>query len=176
MSQHLNTLINTAPNSIAITAVLKRLPEPVLPKNEIAQHTDACHLTIAELISEITKKAENADDQTIRSAFLMRELRKRVEGGKLGPEVKWYEWALKNLDMRVSRLKELQRIAKAKEPRAELERLRNLATERVKRYVANAEISPEMQMRARVARFAKKAHADQVRILDDLVYKMTKLH
>jgi hypothetical protein len=62
-------------------------------------------------------------------------------------------------------LKELQRIAKATYPRAELVRLRNLATELLKRHMAKAKISLEMQMRARVARLARKAKIDQVRIL-----------
>jgi len=54
-------------------------------------------------------------------------------------------------------LKELQRIAKATYPRAELVRLRNLATERLKRHMAKAKISLEMQMRARVAKARKES-------------------
>ncbi len=75
------------------------------------------------LAEKITQSATQADDQTIEAARLISEARKRVEAGEAG-DTTWYEWAPKNIKLSLSRLRELQRIAEAQDPRKELERLR----------------------------------------------------
>ncbi len=76
--------------------------------------------TLAEKIAQC---ATQADDQTIEGARLISEARKRVEAGEAG-DTTWYSWAPKNIKLSMSRLRELQRIAEAQDPRKELERLR----------------------------------------------------
>jgi len=75
------------------------------------------------LAKEIAQHATQGDRQTIEAAMLMRAARSRIENGELG-ETTWYEWARKNIKLSETRLRELQRIAKAEDPQKELERLR----------------------------------------------------
>ena len=166
MHSYPNTLAAAASNSTVAMAVLKRPPQPVIEVNS---------LSIPELIFEITRKSDNADDQTIHSAMMLRQLRLRVQRGELGPNVNWYEYALHAVKLRRSRLKELDRIANAKDPRHELDRLRHLAVERAKNHKAKSakdETLTEKQMRDKVARFAKKGPVEQVRELARLAEPM----
>ncbi len=75
------------------------------------------------LAEKITRYATEADKQTIEAVNLIHEARKRVEAGEAG-DTNWYSWAPKNIKLSMSRLRELQRIAEAQDPRKELERLR----------------------------------------------------
>ncbi len=61
------------------------------------------------------------------------ESRKRVEAGEAG-DTNWYSWATKNIKLSLSRLRELQRIAAADNPRKELERQRKVTQKRVERH------------------------------------------
>ncbi len=61
------------------------------------------------------------------------EARKRVKAGDAG-DVTWETWARENINLCDSRLRELQRIAKAEDPRKELERQRQMTRERVERH------------------------------------------
>ncbi len=79
--------------------------------------------SLETLAEKIARYSTEADKQTIEAADLIREARKRVEAGKAG-DTTWYEWAPKNIKLSLSRLRELQRIAEAQDPRKELERLR----------------------------------------------------
>ena len=176
MAQISNTQSTSPQNAVAHIAVSKRRPERDEPDDDAALSLRLHHMAIAELISQLKVKTTSADDETIGSALIIREIRRRVEDGELGNGSTWYEWALENLDLRKSRLKELHRIAEAKNPRAEMARLQNLACERAKRHGAKNEREPELRMRARVAYFAKKGPAEQVRILDNLVCKMPTLN
>ncbi len=79
--------------------------------------------SLGALAEKIAHCATQADDQTIEAAHLIREARKRVEAGEAG-ETTWYEWARNNIKLSMSRVRELQRIGDAKDPRKELKRLR----------------------------------------------------
>ena len=89
--------------------------------------------TLETLAEKIAQSATEAEEHTIKAALLVREARKRVEAGEAG-EVTWYEWARKNIKLSMSRLRELQRIAKAEDPKKELERIRKKTQERVERH------------------------------------------
>jgi hypothetical protein len=172
MDHYLNTATSPAPNTAVAAAVLKRRPEPIFSKS--APKADVSNLTNEQLIGAINTKSATADDQVIQSAFMVRGLRRRVEAGDFGPDINWYEWAWNTLHRGETRLKELNRISNAKNPVEELNRLRGNAIERAKRHVTKNEVSKEMQMRNRVARFAKKAPIDKVQMLDDLVCKLLR--
>ena len=88
------------------------------------QSVNACSL--AELAKKIEDCAAEVDNRTIEAAFLVRQLRSRIEAGEAGP-VTWCQWAPKHINLCRSRLRELQRIAEADDPRAELARVRKLA-------------------------------------------------
>ena len=94
--------------------------------------------TLAEKIAQCAKQA---DEHTITAALLMREARKRIEAGELG-DVKWTEWAPKNIELSFSRLRELQRIAEAEDPQKELERTRKKTQERVQRHREKKKSAP----------------------------------
>jgi len=90
--------------------------------------------TVAQLTSEIEQTARLADDATLVAAMALRELRKAIEAGAVGADVKWFAWARKNIRITEARLYRLQAIAEAADPNAELERIRKLDRERAKRY------------------------------------------
>ncbi len=69
----------------------------------------------------------------IEAAKLVGEARKRIDPGEAG-KVTWETWARENINLGDSRLRELQRIAKAKDPQKELERQREMTRERVERH------------------------------------------
>ena len=89
--------------------------------------------TLETLAVKIVQYATEADDKSIEAAKLIREARKRVEAGEAG-DITWYSWAPKNIKLSMSRLRELQQIAKADDPQKELERLRKGNRERVARH------------------------------------------
>jgi vacuolar-type H+-ATPase subunit I/STV1 len=89
--------------------------------------------SLGALAEKIAHCATQADEHTITAALLIREARKRVEAGEAG-ETTWYEWARNNIKLSMSRLRELQRIAEAQDPRKELERIRKKTQERVERH------------------------------------------
>ncbi len=79
--------------------------------------------TLGALAVKIALYATEADEKTIEAAKLVGEARKRVEAGEVG-DTNWYSWAPKNIKLLLSRLRELQFIAAAGDPRKELKRLR----------------------------------------------------
>ena len=85
------------------------------------------------LAKRIAQYATEADEKTLEAAKLVGEARKRVEAGDAG-EVTWETWAREKLKLGDSRLRELQRIAKAKDPQKELERQREMTQKRVERH------------------------------------------
>ncbi len=89
--------------------------------------------TLETLAKKIARYANEADERTIEAAMLLRAARSRIENGELG-ETKWYVWARKNINLSMTRLRELQRIAGAEDPQKELERLREKARVRVERH------------------------------------------
>ncbi len=82
------------------------------------------------LAEKIAQCATRAEEQMIEAAHLIREARKRVDAGEAG-KITWYEWAPKNIKLSASRLRELQSIAEAADPRKELKRIRKLTQKRV---------------------------------------------
>ncbi len=89
--------------------------------------------TLEALVEKITRYFTEADEKTIEAAKLICEARKRVEAGEVG-KIKWETWARENIKLCDTRLRELQRIAKAKDPQKELERQREMTRERVERH------------------------------------------
>jgi len=89
--------------------------------------------TLEVLAKKIARYATEADEKTIEAAKLIREARKRVEAGEAG-DITWYSWAPKNIKLSMSRLRELQRIAAAEDPRKELKRQRKLTQVRVENH------------------------------------------
>jgi hypothetical protein len=159
----------TAVTGPLATAVLQRPFRPVV---------EVSALSIPQLIVEITRESDDADDQTIHSALMLRQLRIRVQAGELGPNVNWYEYALQAVKLSKSRLKELDKIARAKDPCVELNYLRHLAVERAKRHKPRSAIDEplsDQQMRDKVKAFARKASAAQLEILARLCEPMPAL-
>ncbi len=97
--------------------------------------------TLETLAKKIAQHATEGDKQTIEAAILMRAARSRIENGELG-KTTWYEWARKNIDLSMTRLRELQRIAGAEDPQKELERLREKARSRVERHRVKKRSAP----------------------------------
>ena len=155
MNIHSFTSTLAASNFNVDAVVLTRLHEP-------------SGLSIPDLVTSINEKGILTDCQIVQNAMRVRELRIRVEKGELGPNIKWLEYAAQTFGKKSTRLKELNQIAKAKDPFHELNRLKNLATEKAKRFKAKTdknETLTEKQMRDAVKRFAKKGPIDQVETL-----------
>lgn len=123
--------------------------------------------SLEALIQEIETRANKADDHIIAAALRLRELRQRIEGGELGENVKWMEWARKSFrNISISRLYELSAIAEAEDPRAELELQREKTREKVKRHrekMAALERAIEPERKELIA-WAKIAPIDEVRL------------
>ena len=79
--------------------------------------------SLKSLAHKIVKCATAADEQTIEAAKMIRAARARIENGEAG-ENSWSDWVHDNSELSGSRLRELQRIADAKDPNAELEEIR----------------------------------------------------
>ncbi len=89
--------------------------------------------TLAALAVKIARYATEADEKTIEAARMIRKVRMRVEAGEAG-DITWISWAPKNIKLSMSRLRELQRIAAAEDPRKELQRQRKLIQVRVENH------------------------------------------
>ena len=97
--------------------------------------------TLEVLAEKIARYATEADEKSIEAANLIGEARKRVEAGDAG-DITWYAWALKNIKLSPSRLRELQRIAEAEDPQKELERQRKVTQKRVERHREKKKSAP----------------------------------
>jgi len=86
--------------------------------------------TLEALAVKIALYANEADEKTLEAAKMIREARERVEAGEAG-KADWETWARENIKLCDSRLRELQRIAEAEDPRKELKRQRKLTQVRV---------------------------------------------
>ena len=129
--------------------------------------------TLSAVAAKIAQYATEADERTVEAAKLVREARQRVEAGESG-ETTWYSWAIENIKLSPSRLRELQRIAEAKDPQKAIEHLRQKTRERVARHrqtkaaplrnggaVATETVEIEAE-RERLITWAQKAPLDQV--------------
>ncbi len=113
---------------------------------------------------KIEAHAKKSDEHVISAALLMREARRRVDAGEAG-DIKWGGWALENIKLSPSRLRDLQRIAVADDPMKELERQRKLtqmrvAEHRLKRAGETWRLDKE---RSQMIAWAKKAPIELVR-------------
>lgn len=109
--------------------------------------------TLDQIARDIEHHAVSADDHIIKAALLMREARRRVDEGEAG-ETTWYTWAPKNIKLCPSRLRDLQRIAEADDPKKELERQRELTRVRA------------AKRRAKIAGQAWKNDKERVELID----------
>jgi hypothetical protein len=116
------------------------------------------------LARDIEEHAQRSEEHVIEAAVLVRKARRRVEAGEAG-EITWYEWGRKNIKLSPSRLYELQCIAEAEDPAKELERLRQLTRERVKKHREKkaAEVRELEAERRDLIAWAKKATIEDVR-------------
>lgn len=113
---------------------------------------------------KIKEHAEKSDEYVISAAKLVAEARRRVEAGEAG-DTTWYAWAPENIDLSLSRLRDLQRIAAADDPAKELERQRKLMQKRVeehreKKAAEKRELEAE---RRELIAWAKKAPIEDVK-------------
>ena len=90
-------------------------------------------MPLEEVAELIAMDAMMADGYVIKAAMLVAEARRRVEAGEAG-DVTWYSWARRHICLSDSRLRELQRIAKADDPARELERQREQTAARQARH------------------------------------------
>ena len=90
-------------------------------------------MPLDQLARQIEEQSGKADQHVLKAAALVAEARERVEEGEAGP-IKWMAWARKHINLSDSRLYELNAIAEAEDPVKELERIRKLTRERVKRH------------------------------------------
>ena len=113
---------------------------------------------------QIEAHARKSDEHIISAAMLMREARRRVDDGEAG-DIKWYAWALKNIHLSPSRLRDFQKIADAEDPMKELERQRKLTQKRGEEHRAKkaAEAWRLDEERRDLIAWAKKAPIEKVR-------------
>jgi hypothetical protein len=164
-------------NSFSVADLLAAISRTAVPERRFPSRSQrkkvedaakaACEgLTIPQLKDAIGVGAEGADDIRVFSARLLWKLRGLIEAGSAGPNVKWTEWAMQNLGQHGSRLRELQRIGRAKDPWHELDRLRRMADARKDRMAKRRESDEQTALRERVIVFAKTGHIDNVKKID----------
>ena len=104
--------------------------------------TDISELvTLDDLAASIIEYSNAADDQLIKAAKLMQQAKTLIEAGE-GNGLSWQDWVDQNIQLKRSRVYELLRLAKAEDPGAELERLREENCERQARYQARKKANP----------------------------------
>ena len=96
--------------------------------------------------------AKKSDEYIISAAVLVHEARQRVKSVEAGPGVRWGAWAVENIKLSKSRIRELERLGDADDPNAELERIRGQTRKRVQRHrVKSAERKTPLRNGARPA-------------------------
>jgi|GEM_PF-6059884 len=136
--------------------------------NEECKAADEEPLSV--IADKIARHANRSEQHLISAAMLIREARRRVEAGEAG-DVRWCEWAPKNIDLSMSRLRELQRIAAAADPAAEIDRLRQLTQKRVEKHRQKkaAERNSLEEDRESLIAWAKTAPIAEVRRMRDMI-------
>ena len=85
------------------------------------------------LARKIEQCVDASDEKVLEAAKYLREARERINKGEEG-KIKWHEWARAHIDLSGSRLRELQQISQAEDPRAKLKELREKNAERQARH------------------------------------------
>lgn len=178
-----NTHPENTPTAALVAAVVKRRSDvSAVSKRRADKPVDAASdddiylRDTANLIGVLESRSARSFEDRILSAMVVRELRQRVEAGLMG-DVTWYSWARKNINLGATRLKEHMRVARARNPRAEIRRLIKLAEARAQRLDENkARREAAEWERKAVAEFAWNGPIEQVRMLYQLKAKMPKLH
>lgn len=116
------------------------------------------------LAQKIEAHSTKSDNHVIAAAMLVRDVRRRIDAGEAG-DITWHEWGPKNINLSPSRLYELQCIADADDPAAEIERIRCLIRERVKKHREKraAEMRSLEQERRDLIAWARKASIEEIR-------------
>lgn len=118
---------------------------------------------LTDLARRIVKHTNDADGHVISAAMLLREAHRRVEAGDAG-DIKWYEWAKKNIKLSQSRLRDLLRIAEADDPANELERQRKLMRKRAEKHRGGkAEAWRQDEERKNLIAWTKEAPIEEVK-------------
>ncbi len=103
--------------------------------------------SLEELAERIAQYANEADEKTIEAGKLICLARERVET-ELADHTTWTDWARENIKLSESRLRELQRIAEAEDPRKELERTRDMTRQRVEKHRRKKKVESVMPLRS----------------------------
>ena len=117
----------------------------------------------------IEEHSRESDEHVIKAAMLIGEARRRVNAGEAGA-MTWYEWARHNIHLSPSRIRELMRIAEAKDPRRELERIRELNCERQKKN-RKSQAALEKERKKLIA-WAKSADIERVKLIHKQILRL----
>ncbi len=125
--------------------------------------------TLNELAAEIRAEAHNGDERLLRAADLLRELKLRVEDGEAGVGVKWSEWAVDKFGRKRTWIRNLDLIASAQDPNAELERIRKDGCERQRKYrQTHIEYDP---VRRELMKMIRSLNSNQVRNVRQYIWR-----
>ncbi len=91
---------------------------------------------LRDIVDEIERQGKASDDRMLSAAMLMRELRSRFDAGEMGKGGSWLKWIEKEIKLSHSQLHLLDAIARAPDPRQELERQRERNRKRGKKHRA----------------------------------------
>ena len=100
--------------------------------------SDAAESTVGEridaMVSEIKARSEKSNEDLLKAANAIRDLRRLVDSGVLGPNVRWTAWAPKRTGLGIRRLQDLQAVAESEDPRLALEELLKKRAAAVKKH------------------------------------------
>jgi hypothetical protein len=129
----------------------------------------AREMTLDELAKEIREEANKGDERLLNAAMLLRELKHRIEAGEAGVGVKWTEWARDKFGRKKTWIRNLDLIASAKDPIAELERIRKDGCERQRKYrQSHVEYDP---VRREVMKMLRSLNSNQVRNVHQYIWR-----
>jgi len=129
----------------------------------------ACEKTLAELAEEICEDADKGDERRIKAAMLLRELKLRISAGEAGPGVDWKQWVRVNFKRSRIWIQDLDLIASAENPAAELRRIRDEGCRRQKTYrERHIEYDP---VRREVMKMLKGLNSNQVRDVRQFIWR-----
>ncbi len=125
--------------------------------------------TLAELAEEICEDADRGDERRIKAAMLLRELKLRISAGEAGPAVDWKQWVRINFKRSRTWIRDLDLIASAENPAAELRRIRDDGCRRQKGYrERHIEYDP---VRREVMKMLKGLNSNQIRDVRQFIWR-----